>query len=441
MREGTFHIVTFGCQMNVHDSEWLKETLLKRNFVEASVADAQIILINTCSVRKKPEEKVRSLLGRIKNITKNNSDVFIIICGCVAQQLGEKLFQWSGQVRLVAGTDEIVNVPDYVTELINNPFKRMARLDFTDIYRERDSLQAKNFSAMVSIMQGCDNFCSYCIVPFTRGRQKSRLKKDIITECTNKLLFGAHEITLLGQNVNAWGKDNGQVLFADLTREIAALPNLLRLKYITPHPKDMTEEDLKIFEEFPNIAPHLHLPLQSGSDKILSAMRRRYTYRCYKELIEKLVRYRPDMTFSTDIIVGFPGESEEDFNLTLKALEECGFINSFSFCYSDRPGTLASRFSGKIPSDIQHERLARYQDAQEKITEKWLKSRIGSNTVIIAECESAWQEKDANRWQGRDEHGIIVHVEMGTASPQKGALIKCKIESAKRHSLVGYAIQ
>lgn len=438
MLSESFHIITFGCQMNVHDSQWIKSALLQKGFVEAPLEEARTIILNTCSVRKKPEEKVRSLLGRIKIMTRNSSDRVIVVCGCVAQQQGNNLFAWSKQVRLVAGTDVVDQIPDYIEQILNYPEKRLLRLNFTKDIRERENFVNKDVSAMVSIMQGCDNFCSYCIVPFTRGRQKSRLKTHIIDECKKKLLSGAKEITLLGQNVNAWGKDNDQQSFAGLIREIASLPNLLRLKYISPHPRDMGMEDLKAFAEFSNIQPHLHLPLQSGSDKILSAMRRQYNFEEYYNLISELRNFRPDITFTTDIIVGFPGETEEDFNCTLEALNRCGFINSFSFCYSDRPGARACLFPDKIPAEIQHDRLARYQKAQEKITENWLTSRIGTETIILLENKSPVQEKTGNTWQGRDEHGIIVHVNMPENTGHEGKLIKCHIKKANKHSLVGY---
>ena len=438
MLSKSFHIITFGCQMNVHDSQWIKSALQQKGFVEAPLEEARTIIINTCSVRKKPEEKVRSLLGRIKLITRNSSETIIVICGCVAQQHGNNLFAWSKQVRLVAGTDVVDQIPDYLEQLLNYPEKRLLRLDFSKNIRERQDFSTNNVSAMVSIMQGCDNFCSYCIVPFTRGRQKSRLKSHIISECKKKLLAGAKEITLLGQNVNAWGKDNGQQSFAELIREIASLPNLLRLRYITPHPRDMGREDLQVFEEFSNIQPHLHLPLQSGSDKILADMRRRYNFEEYLNLISELRNLRPDITFTTDIIVGFPGETEEDFNCTLEALNECGFINSFSFCYSDRPGARACLFPDKVPAEIQHDRLARYQQAQAKLTENWLSSRIGTETIILLENKSPIQEKDKNTWQGRDEHGIIVHVNMSENIEHAGKLIKCRIKKANKHSLVAY---
>lgn len=435
MRAGTFHIITFGCQMNVHDSQWLTAALEKQGYSRTAMEEAQLVIINTCSVRQKPEEKVRSALGRIKTATCGSRDVCVAICGCVAQQLGKKLFEYSPQVRLVAGTDGIAAMPQTLLELLEAPAKKLLLLDFAPAYVERPQLEIGGASAFVAIMQGCDNFCAYCIVPFTRGRQKSRQEHEILEECGRRLARGAREITLLGQNVNAWGKDNGQGSFAGLLRKIAALPGLERLHYITPHPKDMTAEDARVFGELPVLCPRLHLPLQSGSDKVLAAMRRRYSSREYLDLVETLKNARPDIALSTDIIVGFPGESEADFLATLELLRKCSFVSSFSFCYSDRPGARAALFPHKIPPALQQDRLLRFQAMQEEITEKWLAGRVGQKALVLLEGKSPRQADGQESWQGRDEYGAIVHVPVNEAFA--GQMIACRIEAARRHSLVG----
>ena len=336
MIDNSFHIITFGCQMNVHDSQWLARALEARGFCEAPLEEARVVVVNTCSVREKPEQKVMSTLGRIRQVTGNSPRVLVAVTGCVAQQLGEKLF--SRQVRLVAGSDGISGAPQAIERLLDEPALRLSLLDFTSHYVEREP-GADTPSApvgFVNIMQGCDNFCAYCIVPYTRGRQKSRLTPAILDECRHLLDRGAREITLLGQNVNAFGRDThgDGVSFAALLEKVAALPGLKRLRYVTPHPKDMGPEDVAAFANIPQLCPRLHLPLQAGSDAVLKRMGRKYDSARYLELVASLRDARPDIALSTDLIVGFPGETEEDFAATLELMRASDFMSSFSFCYS-----------------------------------------------------------------------------------------------------------
>lgn len=291
-----------------------------------------------------------SALGRVRQATGGNPDVLVAVAGCVAQQLGERLFERQSQVRLVAGSDGISAAPAAVERLLAEPELRLSLLDFTSRYVEREPgvQAAAGPSAYVNIMQGCDNFCTYCIVPFTRGRQKSRSTPAIVDECRAVLDRGAREITLLGQNVNAFGRDRSGdgVSFAELLSRVAALPGLARLRYVTPHPKDMGPEDVAAFAELTPLCPRLHLPLQAGSDTVLERMRRKYDRQGFLKLVASLRAARPDLALSTDLIVGFPGETEEDFKATLEMMQACGFMSSFSFCYSDRPGSARRAFSG-----------------------------------------------------------------------------------------------
>ena len=314
MIDNSFHIITFGCQMNVHDSQWLARALEARGFCEAPLEEARVVVVNTCSVREKPEQKVMSTLGRIRQVTGNSPRVLVAVTGCVAQQLGEKLF--SRQVRLVAGSDGISGAPQAIERLLDEPALRLSLLDFTSHYVEREpgADTPSGPVGFVNIMQGCDNFCAYCIVPYTRGRQKSRLTPAILDECRHLLDRGAREITLLGQNVNAFGRDahGDGVSFAALLEKVAALPGLKRLRYVTPHPKDMGPEDVAAFADIPQLCPRLHLPLQAGSDAVLKRMGRKYDSARYLDLVAGLRDARPDIALSTDLIVGFPGETEED---------------------------------------------------------------------------------------------------------------------------------
>lgn len=430
MPEKGFHILTFGCQMNVRDTQWLAATLKGRGFVETDAASADVILLNTCSVREKPEHKVRSALQRLA--IQSSPGAFLGVMGCVAQQLGTELLKISPAVRLVVGTDAIWEAPDAIENLFREPERRIVLLEFQPVYKERAEDCQAGIHSFVNIMQGCDNFCSYCIVPFTRGRQKSRLRSHVLAECKKRINEGALEIMLLGQNVNAWGKDLGETGFNGLLKIIGSLPGLKRLRFITPHPADMDQAAVDCFAQLGVLCPRLHLPLQSGSSRILKAMRRRYDAEQYLRLVQRLREARPDIVLTTDLIVGFPGETEEDFCETLALVNEIAFAGSFSFCYSDRPGTIASSMVNKIPLEESRERLARLQSLQEKLTASHLQGRVGDTVEIFIEGPG---KRGGNFWQGRDIYGDIINVEL----PGKpvAPVLQVRIIEAKKHTLLG----
>lgn len=436
-----FHIITFGCQMNVHDSQWLARALTARGFTQAPLEEARVVVINTCSVREKPEQKVMSALGRVRRITGGDPGVLVAVTGCVAQQLGEAFFERESQVRLVAGSDGISGAPAAIERLLEEPDLRLSLLDFTSSYVEREAGAEGPTApvAYVNIMQGCDNFCAYCIVPFTRGRQKSRSTPAILAECRAVLDRGAREITLLGQNVNAFGQDKSGdgVSFAELLGQVAALPGLDRLRFVTPHPKDMRPEDVAAFGQLDSLCPRLHLPLQAGSDAVLARMRRRYDSKTFLDLVARLRAARPDLALSTDLIVGFPGESEEDFKATLEMMRACDFMSSFSFCYSDRPGARAALFPDKILPQVQQERLLRLQALQDELSARWLDSRVGGDTSLLIEGRSpkAGAGPEAS-WQGRDPYGAPVHVDLPDGTDHTGRMVSVRITQAKKHSLM-----
>lgn len=430
-----FHVLTFGCQMNVRDSQWLTRILSSRGFVESSLAEARVVIVNTCSVREKPEQKAASVIGRLRAEIPAENDVVFAIIGCVAKQRGEELYKLDPRVRLVAGGDNIAAVPDAVCRLLKDSASRITETDFLPGYDERpydpgDSAGA----AYVNIMRGCDNFCAYCIVPFTRGRQRSRSLEAVVSECERRIEEGAKEITLLGQNVNAWGKDLG-ANFDELLIKVADLPGLERLRFVAPHPADMSEAVTRAFGERENLCPRIHLPLQSGSDKILKKMNRRYDSRRFVELTEALRAQRPDIAISADIIVGFPGESEEDFRETLRVTRACGFVASYSFCYSDRPGTRATLMPDKIAPETSLERLTRLQELQEELGQNWLAARVGQTTATLLEGRSA--KPGFNSWRGRDPYGAAINVEMPPGAGAPGDIVTVLITEAKKHSLNG----
>ncbi len=438
----SFHIMTFGCQMNFNDSAWLERALMERGFIAASLQEATVIIVNTCSVREKPEQKVYNTLRKVRAESKKGA--FAVVAGCVAQQIGTGFFDKFAQVRLVSGGDGIKDIPSSVEKLLAEPQLRISLVDFSESYPERAVALDKDSvapTAYVNIMQGCDNFCAYCIVPFTRGRQKSRATVSIIEECQTLVDHGTREICLLGQNVNSFGQDKtgDGTSFASLLRQIAAIKGLERLRFMTPHPKDVSQELIRAFGDLENLCPHVHLPMQAGSDAVLAKMGRKYDSAHFLSLVKALRGARPDMSFSSDIIVGFPGEEEVDFLQTCDMLEKVNFRASFSFCYSDRPGTAASRLSHKVAQEVMLERLHRLQATQDALTTAWLKKREGMQTAVLLEDFSKKGTGSDTEvfWQGRDPHGVTVNVPLPKDGGKCGLLVPVRILSAKKHTLLG----
>jgi len=467
----TFHIITFGCQMNVGDSDWLARALTARGWRQAPEEGASLFVVNTCSVRDKPEQKVYSELGRLAVHLRARPGIIAAVGGCVAQQIGRGFFDRFPFVRLVFGSDGIAGAPDALDRLAEDPTERIALLDFLSAYPEREDVlkplahaplpafdadagepDAGPAQAFVNIMQGCDNFCAYCIVPYTRGRQKSRQPDAVLSECRQRVEQGAREITLLGQNVNSYGLDPSQkgggagVGFADLLRQVAAIPGLLRLRFTTSHPKDIDPQVIRAFGELPNLCPALHLPLQAGSDAVLKRMGRKYDREKYLGIVADLRAARPDLSLTTDLIVGFPGETEADFLETLDMMERVRFESSFSFRYSDRPGVAATRMTPKIDEAEAQARLLRLQSLQNGITKETLKSLEGREAVVLLEARSRKQDEGLTFWRGRDEAGRVVNLrldkpgsgESGVAGRElAGLMVRARILEAKNHSLVG----
>ncbi len=439
-----FHILTFGCQMNFNDSSWLERSFLQRGFVPAPLQEATVIVVNTCSVREKPEQKVYNTLRKIQAETRQTPGAFVVVAGCVAQQIGSGFFEKFPQVRLVCGGDGIKDVPNSVEKLFQDPQLRLCLVDFSQAYPERDAAINKQSSlpvAHVNIMQGCDNYCAYCIVPYTRGPQKSRNSAAILQECQELVAHGTREICLLGQNVNAFGKDDkgDGTSFASLVTSIAQIAGLERLRFMTPHPKDITLEDIAAFGALPNLCPHIHLPMQAGSDAVLTAMGRKYTAGRFLEIVAALREACPQISFSSDIIVGFPGESEDDFLQTLEMMEKVNYRSTFSFCYSDRPGTRASLMPMKVDAQIMLERLHRLQQKQDSLTEAWLLQREGAQCTVLLESQSKKGADNTSEvfWQGRDPHGVTVNVPLAPGVGKAGLLVPVRIVQAKKHTLMG----
>ncbi len=424
-----------GCQMNEYDSDYLAQVLLNSHFVPTdSPNNADLILINTCTVRAKAEQKAFSLLGRMLSLKRRKPDLLVGIAGCIAQQEGAHLMERFPGLDLVLGTREISRVEEFLERLVWDRQKIVA----TDIdLRPPSPMDNHGYfggrvRSYISIMEGCDNFCSYCIVPHVRGREVSRPPQEIRREAENLIAQGVKEVTLLGQNVNSyvWGNDKA-FRFPALLREMSKLHGLARMRFTTSHPKDLSDDLIHCFGELENLCPHIHLPLQAGSNKILDLMNRGYTREKYGELAEKLRKIRPDMAITSDVMVGFPKESDEDFQGTLDLIKEIEFDGLYSFKYSDRKGTLAETMDGKISEAEKSSRLSELQQLQKAITLKKNRQLEGREVEILVEGES----KKGGQLSGRTPTNRIVNFNNNNRTI--GELVKVTIKRAFVNSLMG----
>ncbi len=439
----TVFLKTFGCQMNIRDSEIISLMLSKNNFNMADKADdADIILINTCSIRDKPEQKVYSLVGQFYPLKKKNPHLIIAVLGCVAQQEGKKLLQKSAMINLIVGTQQFYKLPALLSSLVEQPHKKKVQVNLSDDFKipRVDSLVSSSrdvaHSCFVNIMQGCNNFCSYCVVPFTRGREISRPVEDIIREIEVLVARGAREITLLGQNVNSYGKTNKVIAanpdfdFADLLYLVAEISGLQRLRFTTSNPKDLSDKLINCFAQLDILCPFFHLPVQSGSNRVLKRMNRKYSREHYLSLTERLRDAKPDIAIATDVIVGFPDERDSDFADTMDLLEKIRFNSSFSFKYSDRPGTRAEQFTDKVAEEVKRERLQIFQERQNEIKQS------ENNKLIDSIQEIMIEEITDTEFKGRSLYNQLVFCQ-GKLSCQQGDIVKVKIVKAGKHSLQG----
>ena len=428
--------------MNKRDSEIMAQLLREAGHHQCFLAaDADIIVINTCSIRAKSQHKVISLLGALRPLKLAKPDTLIAVAGCVAQQYGAALREKMPLISLVIGTQRIYQIVELLAAARKTPGLIADTLDLSyqipSFLPDAASLEQDGaVSRFVTIMQGCDNFCAYCVVPYTRGREASRQATDILAEIQELVKMGVAEITLLGQNVNSYGLANpvgkNGYRFTDLLREVAALPGLRRLRFTTSHPKDLSDDLMRCFQDLPNLCPHLHLPLQSGANSVLERMNRKYSREDYLELTRKLLEYRPNLALSTDIIVGFPGESDEDFAKTMDMLETIRFHASFSFKYSDRPGTASARFPDKIDEAVKGERLRIFQRRQDEISLARNHEYIGKSVEILVE------KSDAAACSGRTPSNHLVHIALPENHGIKaGNFIKVAIAHAGQHALRG----
>ncbi len=446
------HVETWGCQMNVADSENMLALLAKENYeLVHEPENADLVLLNTCHIREKARHKVVSRLGRLKQMKDIRPDMRIAVAGCVVQAEGKKLAQEVPYVDVWLGPGKIDELPNLLKQNESTAHQQLS----IGFHKEREhaaiaevsrsqipTISGKNeVSRYVNITQGCDNFCTFCVVPFTRGREISRLPQDIMTEVQTLLDDGAEEVTLLGQNVNSYGNDflkNGKIVasaegaFVDLLKSVAALPRLKRLRFTTSNPHDFTRPLADLFASEPKMGRYMHLPVQSGDDVILERMRRKVTVAEYYERIAWLREAHSDMAISTDLIVGFPGETEEQFQGTLDLVEKVRFSFVFAFKYSSRKGTAAARFPDHIEDAVATERLARLNVLQNQITLAQNDAEIGKDREVLFLYES---RKDAGHYYGRTEHFRLVKV--ASNRDIVGKMLPVKIESANKTALIG----
>lgn len=430
-----YFIRTFGCQMNVHDSEEIKALLEALGYVETEVfAESNLIILNTCAIRENAEDKVFGFLGRCKNLKKQKEDLIVALCGCMAQEEAtvNKIMEKYEYVDLVFGTHNINELPSLLENLTKNQTiavysKAGDVIEFNNEYT-RDS----KITAWVNIMYGCDKFCTYCIVPYTRGQQRSRKPEDIIKEVTALVKAGYQEITLLGQNVNAYGKDLTEPHDFSYLLEMVSDTGIPRIRFVTSHPWDFTDAMIKIIAERPNIMPFIHLPIQSGSNRILKLMNRKYTKEDYLTLVSKIRQQIPDVAITTDIIVGFPGETEADFEETIAVARECTFDGAFTFIFSPRTGTPAAKMPETLTVEEKKQRL---QAINAIINDNSLMSNQKTAGTMQKVLITGPSEKNPDKVCGYTETMKLVNFE----APKEmiGQIVNVEITVAKSFSLEG----
>lgn len=404
-RRQAFTVLTWGCQMNVDDSEQISNILLQMGYEQAKdEQNADIIMLNTCSVRNKPEQKVRSKLGELRILKDANPDLIIGVCGCMAQKEGEALRRRAPYIDLVIGTASLERIPELIGEIRHRRhplyalgLPRAASDEATTPTRVLDR-QPTGIKSFVPIMYGCDNFCSYCVVPYVRGKERSRNMAEIVDEVRGLAERGVKDVTLLGQNVNSYGKAlQEKIDFADLLAAVNDVQGVERIRFTTSHPKDLSDRLIQAMAELPKVCEHVHLPIQSGDDDVLKAMRRGYTSDDYRRLVEKLRNAVPRVVLTTDLLIGFPGETEVQFENTLALAEEIRFDAAFMFAYNPIKNTSAAAMTDQVPPKIKNQRLRRLIDVVNDITVEINDSQVGSEFEVLAEGVS---HKDAARATG-----------------------------------------
>jgi tRNA-2-methylthio-N6-dimethylallyladenosine synthase len=432
------YIRTFGCQMNEYDSDKMADILGSANAYEKTddPEQADVILFNTCSVREKAQEKVFSDLGRVRHLKQDKPDLIIGVGGCVASQEGDAIVARAPFVDVVFGPQTLHRLPQLI-EARRKDGRAQVDISFPEV-EKFDALppaRVEGCTAFVSIMEGCSKYCSFCVVPYTRGEEVSRPFDDVLTDVAELASQGVREITLLGQNVNAYlgPMEDGEIAdFALLLEYVAEIPGIERLRYTTSHPREFSQRLIDAYAQLPKLVDHVHLPVQSGSDRILAAMKRGYTAEQYKSIIRRLRDARPGVCIASDFIVGFPGETDADFEDTMKLVNDVGFDASFSFMYSPRPGTPAASLPDQVPLQVKQSRLARLQARLNELERTVNQSMVGSVQAVLVEGAS---KKDDSELAGRTSNNRVVNFR--GPSRLRGQIIDIRITGALAHSLRG----
>nr|WP_207751326.1 tRNA (N6-isopentenyl adenosine(37)-C2)-methylthiotransferase MiaB [Anaeromonas frigoriresistens] len=430
-------ITTWGCQMNEHDSEKIEGILNSLGYIATSDKEkADLIIYNTCLVRENAELKVYGNLGELKRLKRENPNLIIAICGCMMQKEEVRLVikEKYSHVDLIFGTHNIHKLPELLED--HDQKKNM----LVDVWEDNEEIvegvptkRKYDFKAFINIMYGCNNFCTYCIVPYTRGREKSREPEDILEEALKLSKEGYKEITLLGQNVNSYGKTlDSKLTFAQLLHMLNEIDDLERIRFMTSHPKDLSDDLINAIKTCEKVSNHLHLPFQSGSNRILKKMNRRYTKEQYLSLVEKIRKEIPDISLTTDIIVGFPEETEADFEDTLEVVRKARFDSAFTFLYSIREGTPAADMENQVPDEIKHQRFQKLLDTLHPISFERNKELIGKTVKVLAEDFS---KNDSTKLSGRTDTNRLVHFKGG--DDLIGKIVNVKILKAKTWTLEG----
>jgi len=427
-----FHVTTFGCQMNEHDSERMKGMLTSLGYLEVEErSDADLILFNTCSIRENADNRFISHLGEARRLKTEDPERVVGVGGCWAQSVKEEVFRRFPFVDVAFGPGQIHRLAEFLN---SDSLTAQGYFEFEEFSGDLPSHRARPFQGWLQISQGCNCVCSYCIVPSTRGREQSRAPSDLIEEAERLAADGVREITLLGQNVNSYGRDlpaDQRIRFSDLLRMVDSVGGIDRIRYTSPHPKDMREDVIAAHAELPALCEHIHLPLQSGSSPILKAMRRTYTRERYMDRVAMIREALPDCAITTDIIVGFPGESDRDFEQTLEVAEEVGYDGAFTFIYSPRRGTLAAEMEDQIPHPVKKERMAALIEVIQRRAQERSQRFVGRSMEVLVEGPS---RNDPTRIRGRIRHNKAVNFE-GTAEP--GQMVEVEIGSASSQTLTG----
>jgi tRNA-2-methylthio-N6-dimethylallyladenosine synthase len=428
----TFRVKSFGCQMNVYDGERMGELLTAEGMAPAAEGeDAELVVLNTCHIREKAAEKVYSDIGRLVKAG-GEKPPMIAVAGCVAQAEGEEIMVRAPAVGMVVGPQAYHRLPEMIASAARGERATDTDMPADAKFAALPARRKAGPSAFLTIQEGCDKFCTYCVVPYTRGAEISRPFGELLREAETLVEAGAREITLLGQNVNAWSHE--EVGFDSLIRELAKLPELQRIRYTTSHPNDVTEGLIRAHAEEPKLMPFLHLPVQSGSDRVLKAMNRSHTADSYLRLLDRFRAARPDIALSGDFIVGFPGETKAEFEETLKLVDAVGYAQAFSFKYSPRPGTPAAAMDGQVPREVMDDRLQRLQAALNRDQYAFNQTSVGKRCSVLVERHG----KRPGQWLGKSPWLQSVHFE---GQAEIGDLVEVELAEAGPNSLAGRLLQ